>query len=241
MAFPPLGAQVSCTCCARVRRRTECLVCWVLTGSHLCRHCCPPGHLPLPNTGVTQQHTVLQPHALCCNRVPPVHDSVADGTRCNRLYAAALPCHWLHPIQSSEAKAPLSESRGVCAALWTRIGSDVSEAVPLAAPSIPAAGRAHATGIQDSVDVRVAGFGSELSRPTSASASASGLGSVHGPNTGPLPSVGGRGEMGHRGPSRWNLACCWGGLPGLACRWCFWGSSFIDRTILDNVASVSLS
>ena len=58
----------------------------------------------------------------------------------------------------------------------------------------------------------------------SASASASGLGSAHGPNTGPLPSVGGRGEMGHRGPSRWNLACCWGraaragGATGAACR-----------------------
>jgi len=110
--------------------------------------------------------TVLQPHALCCNRVPPVSDPAADGTRCNRLHAAALPCHWLHPIQASEAKAPLAESRGVCAALWTRIGSDVSEAVRLAAPSIPAAGRVRATGSQDSVDVRVAGFGSEQPRPT---------------------------------------------------------------------------
>ncbi len=49
----------------------------------------------------------------------------------------------------------------------------------------------------------------------SAFASASGLGRAHGPNPGPLPSVGGRGDMGHRGPPRWNLACCWGGRPGL--------------------------
>ena len=94
-------------------------------------------------------------------------DPAADGTRCNRLHAAALPCHWLHPIQAT-AKAPLAESRGVCAALWPRIGSDVSEAVRLAAPRIPAAGRARATGSEDSVDVRVAGFGSEQPRPTSA-------------------------------------------------------------------------
>jgi hypothetical protein len=111
---------------------------------------------------------MLQPHAQCCNRVPPVSNPAADGTCCNRLNAAALPCHWLHPIQASEAKAPLAESCGVCAALWTRMGSDVSEAVRLAAPSIPAAGRARATGSHDSVDVRVAGFGSEQPRPTSA-------------------------------------------------------------------------
>ena len=49
----------------------------------------------------------------------------------------------------------------------------------------------------------------------SASASASGFGRAHGPNTGPLPCVGCRGEAGHRRPSRWNLPCCWGGLPGL--------------------------
>jgi hypothetical protein len=69
-------------------------------------------------------------------------------------------------------QAPLAESRechcGVCAALWARIGSDVSEAVRLAAPSIPAARRVRATGSQDSVDVRVAGFSSEQPRPTSA-------------------------------------------------------------------------
>ena len=49
----------------------------------------------------------------------------------------------------------------------------------------------------------------------SASASASKLGSAHGPNTGPLPCVGCRGEAGHRRPSWRNLACCCGGLPGL--------------------------
>ena len=71
---------------------------------HLCHHCCPPGHLPLRNTSVTQQHTVLQPYALCCNLMPPLNDPAADGTCCNRLHAAALPCHWLHPIQSKHAK-----------------------------------------------------------------------------------------------------------------------------------------
>ncbi len=138
---------------------------------HLRHHCCPPRHLPLRNTAA--QHTVLQPHALCCNRVPPVNDPAADGTCCNRLHAAALPCHWLHPIRSnpSEARAPLAESRGVCAALWTRIGFDVSEAVPLTAPSIPAA-----TGSRDSVDVRATGFCSEQSRPTSALRLGLGLG-----------------------------------------------------------------
>jgi hypothetical protein len=51
-----------------------------------------------------------------------------------------------------------------------------------------------------------------LSASASASASASEQGSVHGPNTGPLPFVGLRG---HRGPSRRNLPSCWRGLPGL--------------------------
>ena len=50
--------------------------------------------------GAAAQQTVLQPRALCCNRVPPVHDPAADGTCRNRLHAAALPCRWLHPIQS---------------------------------------------------------------------------------------------------------------------------------------------
>ena len=69
---------------------------------------------------------------------------------------AAVPLAASDPIQASEARAPLAESCGLCAALWTRIGSDVSdsEAVRLAAPSIPAAGRVRATGSKDSVDVR---------------------------------------------------------------------------------------
>ncbi len=32
-------------------------------------------------------------------------DPVADGTRCHRLHAAALPCHRLHPIQAKRSKA----------------------------------------------------------------------------------------------------------------------------------------
>ena len=87
------------------------------------------------------------------------------------LHAAALPGHWLHPIQASElseARAALAESRGACVALWTRLGSDASEALPLTAPSIPSAGGARATGSRDSVDVRATGFGSEQSQPNSA-------------------------------------------------------------------------
>jgi hypothetical protein len=110
---------------------------------------------------------------------PPVLQPSATGerSRCRRHMlqpaercCAAVPLAASDPFQASEAKAPLPESRGVCAALWTRIGSDVSEAVRLAAPSIPAAGRVRATGSQDSVDVRAAGFGSdsEQPRPTSA-------------------------------------------------------------------------
>ena len=67
------------------------------------------------------------------------------------------------PIQASEARAPLAESRGVCVALWTRIGVDVSEAVLFNCPEYY-----RRTGRRDSVDVRAAGFGSEQSRPTSA-------------------------------------------------------------------------
>jgi hypothetical protein len=83
---------------------------------------------------------------------------------------AAGPLAASDPIQASEAKAPLAESRGACAALWTRIGFDVSEAVPFdcQSPSNPSTGRARATGSEDSIDVRVASFGSEQSRPTSA-------------------------------------------------------------------------
>ena len=124
---------------------------WAHTRPHLHRD---QLHPPTNHTHcVATTCTVASECHLGCNRVPPVSDPAADGTRCNRLHAAALPCHWLHPIQAT-AKAPLAESRCVCAALWTRIGSDVSEAVRLAAPSIPAAGRVRATGSQDSADVR---------------------------------------------------------------------------------------
>jgi hypothetical protein len=192
---------------------------WAHTRPHLHRD---QLHPPTNHTHcVATTCTVASECHLGCNRVPPVSDPAADGTRCNRLHAAALPCHWLHPIQASEAKAPLAESRGVCAALWTRIGSDVSEAVRLAAPSIPAAGRARATGSQDSVDVRVAGFGSEQPRPTPTLCLGLRLGlwvgqrtrAQHGPTAFRWWP---RREMGHRCPPRWNLACCWGGLPGLA-------------------------
>ena len=114
------------------------------------------------------QHTVLQPRALCCNRVPPVPNPAADGACCNRLLRCrAAGCTRSDPSES-EAKAPPAESRGVCAALGTRMGFDVSEAAPLTAPSIPSAGRARAAGSEDSVDARVASVGSEQSRPTSA-------------------------------------------------------------------------
>jgi hypothetical protein len=103
-------------------------------------------------------------------------------------------------IQASEAKAPLAESRGVCAALRTRMGSDVSEAVPLTAPSIPAAKAVEARSMCGLLDSARSSRGPRrLSASASASASGSGSGSEHGPNTGPL---GCRGEMGNRGPSR---------------------------------------
>ena len=169
--------------------------------------------------------TVLQPHSLCCNRVPPVSDPAADGTCCNRLHAAALTCNWLHPIQASEAKAPLAESRGVCAALWTRIGSDVSEAVRLAAPSIPAAGGARATGSHDySVDVRVAGFGSEQPRPTSALGLGLRLGLRVGPRTralhGPTALRWWPRRDGASGSAEPCLLLEGTGCPGWRCHWC---------------------
>jgi hypothetical protein len=56
---------------------------------------------------------MLQPAARCC---------------------AAVPLAASDPIQASEARAPPAESRGVCAALWTSIGVDVSEAMPFDCP-----------------------------------------------------------------------------------------------------------
>ncbi len=66
-------------------------------------HPSPTSAPPLLPSG-TSGHLPLQPHALCCNRAPPVNDPAADGTCGNRLHAAALPCHWLHPIRSKQAK-----------------------------------------------------------------------------------------------------------------------------------------
>jgi hypothetical protein len=107
----------------------------------------------------------------------------------------------------------MAESRGVCAALWTRIGFDVSEAVPLTAPSIPAA-----TGSRDSVDVRATRFGSEQSRPTGTSALGLGLRvgqrtrAQHGPTALRwLPRGDGASRSDEPEPP-----CCWGGLPGLS-------------------------
>ena len=74
---------------------------------------------------------------------------------------AAVPLAASDPIQASEAKAPLAESRGVCMALWTRMGFDVSEAVAFNCPEYY-----RRTGSRGSVDVRAARFGSE--QPTSA-------------------------------------------------------------------------
>ena len=96
-----------------------------------------------------------------------------------------------------------------------RVQLGASEAVLLAAPTIPNAGKVRATGSRDSVDVRVTGFGSEQSRPKSALCLGLRLGSVHGPCTGPSSSFACRGEIGHRDPSSQNLTCthlCWGGL-----------------------------
>ncbi len=128
---------------------------------------------------------------------------------------AAVPLAASDPIQASEARAPLAESRGVCAALWTRMGFDVNEAVPLTAPSVPAAQAVEARSM-----CWVARFGSE--QPTSA------LGSRPRPrppgwaaHTGPTrahcpPSVAaGRWGLEVRLERR-NLACCSGGLPRAA-------------------------
>ena len=157
-------------------------------GPHLRHHCCPPGHLPVRNTRVTQQRSTV-----CCNHMHCVATECHLCTIPLRTAHAATGCTLLrcratgytrsNPSKRSETKAPLAASRGVCAALWTRIGSDVSEAVRLAAPRIPAAGRARATGSRDSVDVRVAGFGSEQPRPTSALCLGLRLGLRVGPRT----------------------------------------------------------
>ena len=153
----------------------------------------PPTSVPalLPSgTSASAQHRC---DASAAHRVAPARpvlqpSATWERSRCRRHMLqpaarcrAALRLAASDPIQASEAKAPLAESLGVCAAL-TRIGFDVSEAVsqpcavPLTAPSVPAA-----TGSEDSVDVRVASFGSEQSRPTSALCLGLGLGLRVGP------------------------------------------------------------
>jgi hypothetical protein len=113
----------------------------------------------------------------------------------------------------------VDESRGLCAAPWTSIGFDVSEAVPLTAPSIAAAQALETRSMCGLLDLARSSRGPRR-LSASASASASGLGSAHGPYSGPLSSAVCRGEMGHRGPSREAeprllQQCCCGGLPGL--------------------------
>jgi hypothetical protein len=80
-----------CTATESIRRR------------HL-RHHCPPGHLPPRNTSVA--HNVLHPHALCCNRVPPMNNLAADCTCCNRLpRCRATGCIRSIPSERSEGAA----------------------------------------------------------------------------------------------------------------------------------------
>jgi hypothetical protein len=131
---------------------------------------------------------------------------------------AAVPLAASDPIQASEARAPLAESRGVCAALWTRIGFDVSEAVPLTAPSITAAQADETRSM-----CGFARFGSAQSRPTSALGL--GLGLPVGQRTrakrGPtvlrwIP----RGDGASRSVSRGGTFLVAGeGCPGCPCNW----------------------
>ena len=138
----------------------------------------PPTSVPplLPSgTSASAQHRcdASAAHRVAATRPVLLPSATGARSRCRRHMLqpaarcrAALRLAASDPIQASEAKAPLAESLGVCAAL-TRIGFDVSEAVsqpcavPLTAPSVPAA-----TGSEDSVDVRVASFCSEQSWPT---------------------------------------------------------------------------
>ena len=102
----------------------------------------PPTSVPplLPSgTSASAQHkryashcvattcTVSQPRATCaqsrCGRQMP-----QPAARCR-----AAGCTRSDPSES-EAKAPPAEPRGACAALWTRIGLDVSAAVAFDCP-----------------------------------------------------------------------------------------------------------
>ena len=139
----------------------------------------PTSAPPLPPSGTSasaQQHR-CDAAAKCVGTIGTVLQPSATGerSRCGQhmlqptaRYRAAVPLAASDPIQAREAKAPPAESRGVCAAL-TGIGVDVSEAVPFDCPEYSI--RRQSTcywRCEDSVDVRVASFGSEQSRPTSA-------------------------------------------------------------------------
>ena len=129
------------------------------------------------------------------------------ATRCR----AAVPLAASDPIQASEAKAPLAESRGVCMALWTRMGFDVSEAVPLTAPSIPAAQTVKTRSMCGLLDWARSSRG-----PRRLSTSASGLGSAPGQTWAHCPPFVAAGRWGIEVRlDRRNHACCCGGLPGL--------------------------
>jgi hypothetical protein len=128
---------------------------------------------------------------------------------------AALPLAASDPIQASEAKAPLGRIA------W-RVHGTVDEdglrrkrgRAFLTAPSITAAQAVEARSMCGLLGLDRSSRGPRHGRlSASASASASGLGGAHGPNMGSLPSVGCRGEMGHRGPPREAEPCL---LPGRA-------------------------
>jgi hypothetical protein len=57
------------------------------------------------NCDTSPQHTVLQPHPLCCNRVPPVNDPAEDGTGCALLRCRATGCIRSNPSKRGEGAA----------------------------------------------------------------------------------------------------------------------------------------
>ena len=63
---------------------------------HLCHHCCPPGHLPLRNTSVTQQRSTL-----CCNHMRCV------ATECH-LCTVTIPLRTAPVATGCCAAAPLA-------------------------------------------------------------------------------------------------------------------------------------
>ena len=108
---------------------------------------------------------------MCCNHmhwvatechlctIPLRTRMLQPAARCR----AALRLAASDPIQASEAKAPLAESRGVCAAPWTSNRLRRKRGRAFDCPEC-----SRRTGSRDSIDVRAAGFGSEQSRRTSA-------------------------------------------------------------------------